>query len=391
MLLTSIISSSGGEMFKIQEFSQKTGVSKRMLRYLEDQGLLMPSRKGNDYRIYQSHHLEEIRWIQFWQRLGFSLLQIKSLKNLSPSKFEGQLEELLERKKQELASHSTQVSTIRGVIKKIRDLDQCGSQLDLRKDFNSVETWTASVRDEFFTQIINQDRVVYGKFPEMESVVDSTISQMKTASFNLSVKSCEIMKVGGALQQLPSTEVIVWERKSDYTYFFAAIPENILSEDFADHFEDSLYSAYQVAIDSAFYPGKMHQVGRLFNARDILQISASHEITFRCTLTLKWNDNLYDFFTFVPFQFVHASRNGLSHESSGLGRTLQKSVLELTDEQILDKTKQIPNQDYLITAFLVDAETRHKMFNVLSAEAKQSVMKDMAALVEGIRTSWSDQ
>lgn len=376
-------------MFKIQEFSQKTGVSKRMLRYLEDQGLLMPNRKGNDYRIYQNHHIEEIRWIQFWQRLGFSLVQIKSLKNISPLNFEGQLEELLAKKKQELERHATQVSTLRKVVKKIRDLDQRDSPLDLRKDFNSVETWTSGAREEFFTQLITQERVVYGGFPEVDSVAESILSQMKAMGFDLAVKSCEIMKVGEALQNLPTTEVIVWERKSDYAYFFVAIPETILSEDMAEHFEDSLYVAYQGALDSAFYPGRMHQVGRLFNIQDILQLSANHEITFRCTFSLKLRDHLYDFYIFVPFQFVHASRNGLSRESSALGRILQNSVLELTDEKILDKTRKVSNQEYLLTAFLVDAETRHRMFSLLSADAKQSVMKEMEALVARIQASWS--
>ncbi len=48
-------------MFKIQEFSKKTVVSKRRLRYLEDQSLLIPDRSDNEYRIYLAHHLDEIK------------------------------------------------------------------------------------------------------------------------------------------------------------------------------------------------------------------------------------------------------------------------------------------------------------------------------------------
>ncbi len=70
-------------MFKIQEFSERTGISKRMLRYLEEQGLLIPERRENDYRLYTAEHLSEIRWILFWQRLGFSFVQIKSILHLS--------------------------------------------------------------------------------------------------------------------------------------------------------------------------------------------------------------------------------------------------------------------------------------------------------------------
>ena len=64
---------------KISELSQITGVSPRMLRYFEQQGLLVPDRKDNDYRFYSTKHREQVIQIREWQRLGLTLNEIKKL------------------------------------------------------------------------------------------------------------------------------------------------------------------------------------------------------------------------------------------------------------------------------------------------------------------------
>ncbi|WP_440102312.1 MerR family transcriptional regulator [Streptosporangium sp. H16] len=44
----------------IGELSRLTGVSTRLLRYYEDQGLLHPERDGNDYRRYRPESVERV-------------------------------------------------------------------------------------------------------------------------------------------------------------------------------------------------------------------------------------------------------------------------------------------------------------------------------------------
>jgi MerR family copper efflux transcriptional regulator len=174
-------------MFKIQEFSKKTGISKRMLRYLEDQGLLIPDRTDNDYRVYKMKHLEEIRWIQFWQRLGFSLIQIKTLKTLPPGKFEGPLEELLTKKTEELTKYAEQLSNIKQVIKKIRAQEP----IDIQKDIETLESWTFTTREDFFSQVMDltEDQILKHTrtIPNQEYLITVLLADPETRSKMFSV------------------------------------------------------------------------------------------------------------------------------------------------------------------------------------------------------------
>lgn len=66
-------------MYQIKEFSQTVGLSLRMLRYIEDAGLLIPKRSENNYRIYQNTQVNEAKVIVKLQSLGFQLKEIKNL------------------------------------------------------------------------------------------------------------------------------------------------------------------------------------------------------------------------------------------------------------------------------------------------------------------------
>ena len=49
---------------RIGELSRRTGVSRRSLRYYEEQGLLGPARLPNGYREYDEHSVTVVRRIQ---------------------------------------------------------------------------------------------------------------------------------------------------------------------------------------------------------------------------------------------------------------------------------------------------------------------------------------
>lgn len=66
-------------MITIKDFSEKTGFSVRMLRYLEEFDLLKPSRGDNNYRYYQADQIESARKMRQMQNLGFQLNEIKLL------------------------------------------------------------------------------------------------------------------------------------------------------------------------------------------------------------------------------------------------------------------------------------------------------------------------
>ena len=49
---------------RIGELATRTGVSRRLLRYYEEQGLITSSRAGNGYREYVEAHVDVVRQIK---------------------------------------------------------------------------------------------------------------------------------------------------------------------------------------------------------------------------------------------------------------------------------------------------------------------------------------
>jgi DNA-binding transcriptional MerR regulator len=60
------------EAFTIGEASRRTGWSPRMLRYLEDEGLVVPARTGARYRRYGIRELNQLRSLADLRR-GFGV------------------------------------------------------------------------------------------------------------------------------------------------------------------------------------------------------------------------------------------------------------------------------------------------------------------------------
>lgn len=68
-------------MFKIGEFSKITQVSIRMLRYYDEQRLLIPNMidESNGYRMYSANQIEQLQKIILLRDMGFGVREIKSL------------------------------------------------------------------------------------------------------------------------------------------------------------------------------------------------------------------------------------------------------------------------------------------------------------------------
>ena len=67
-------------MYSIGEISNITGLTKRSLRFYETKGLLMPEKKQhNRYRVYSEEDLDKLLKIQFFKKLGFSLIETKKI------------------------------------------------------------------------------------------------------------------------------------------------------------------------------------------------------------------------------------------------------------------------------------------------------------------------
>lgn len=70
-------------MKKINEVSRLAGVSKRTLKYYDDEGLLLIERAKNNHRVYDQYALERIWEILIYKEMDFKLKEIRKLLELS--------------------------------------------------------------------------------------------------------------------------------------------------------------------------------------------------------------------------------------------------------------------------------------------------------------------
>lgn len=69
---------------RIGDLAARTGVSLRMLRYYEQNGLLSPSRSSSGQRLYARHDLDAVRRILLLKRAGLTLPVIRALIDCVP-------------------------------------------------------------------------------------------------------------------------------------------------------------------------------------------------------------------------------------------------------------------------------------------------------------------
>lgn len=67
---------SRGKSLRIGELSRRTGVSQRLLRYYEDQGLLTPARRASGYREYEPSDVLVVAHIRNLLAAGLSTATI---------------------------------------------------------------------------------------------------------------------------------------------------------------------------------------------------------------------------------------------------------------------------------------------------------------------------
>ena len=67
----------GAGFMYIKEFSAQTGLSADTLRYYEKEGLLLPERDGNGYRVYGARDAEWTGFILRLKEMGVPLARIK--------------------------------------------------------------------------------------------------------------------------------------------------------------------------------------------------------------------------------------------------------------------------------------------------------------------------
>ena len=77
---------------KIKQVEELVGITKKNIRFYENQGLLTPERAENGYREYHEQNIEALKKIKLLRKLGISVEEIRAVLNHSRS-----LEDCLEK------------------------------------------------------------------------------------------------------------------------------------------------------------------------------------------------------------------------------------------------------------------------------------------------------
>lgn len=120
-------------LYKIGEFSMITKVSKRMLRYYDEKGLLKPRKDDeNRYRYYTNNDLRIVNKIKLLRKYNFSSDEIKNILEMNPQ----DIKIAYQNKIDELNEKAVEYSDI---IEEMKDHIECKSIT------NIVNTYDVSV------------------------------------------------------------------------------------------------------------------------------------------------------------------------------------------------------------------------------------------------------
>jgi len=119
-------------LYSIGDLSREFGVTTRTIRFYEDQGLLSPTRDGQN-RIYEVGDRVRLKLVLRGKRLGFSLKEIKKLIELydAPEGEGGQLRSFIEKIRARRSELLGQKDDIEHVLDELDGLElRCNSLLE---------------------------------------------------------------------------------------------------------------------------------------------------------------------------------------------------------------------------------------------------------------------
>lgn len=120
----------------INEVEHIVGLSKKSIRYYEENGLLNPKRnKENDYRIYDEQDINKLKIIKFLRELG---VPIRELKLLSDGKLT--LEECMEDRIRKINNEEKNFNKVKNMCLEISKSKSTFDNIDITKYFEKINT-----------------------------------------------------------------------------------------------------------------------------------------------------------------------------------------------------------------------------------------------------------
>lgn len=118
----------------ISDVEHKVGLSKKSIRFYEENGLLNITRnETNDYRIYTEEDLHKLKIIKFLRELGVSIRELKMLNDGSLS-----LNECLNERINKIKEEEKNYIRLKEMCEEIKEGNYSFNNLDVEKYFNKI-------------------------------------------------------------------------------------------------------------------------------------------------------------------------------------------------------------------------------------------------------------
>lgn len=118
----------------INEVEYKVGLSKKSIRYYEENGLLKPKRnEENDYRVYSDDDIRKLRVIKFLRELGVSINELKKLNSNDIS-----LQECMKERIRKIKSEEEKYQKVKNICLELLESDEVFSNLNVPEYFEKL-------------------------------------------------------------------------------------------------------------------------------------------------------------------------------------------------------------------------------------------------------------
>lgn len=118
----------------ISEVEHKVGLSKKSIRYYEENGLLHPKRNcDNDYRIFSEEDIQRLKIIKFFRELGISMHDLKALANDTKS-----LQDCLEEQKKKIREQEHIYERVKDMCDQLMECHDSFWDIDITKYFHNM-------------------------------------------------------------------------------------------------------------------------------------------------------------------------------------------------------------------------------------------------------------
>lgn len=120
---------------KINDVIKEVDLSKRAIKYYEEEGLLKVQRNHNGYRDYSKENIETLKEISIYRKLGIS---IQDIKEIQKNKNDAILTDILKKMEMELTEKSDEVNALRNYIQ-TRNVEDIYNQIDYQTIANAIQ------------------------------------------------------------------------------------------------------------------------------------------------------------------------------------------------------------------------------------------------------------